>query len=120
MLGNVNVLPQYNENILLLLSAVYYRNYALLRSCVVVAGQVSSISILALCLNISSRYQKQELRNTVQLGTLDKCQGWHQEQWWIYVYGHHQYSIYSSASIDQTSSMSIVHTNPCLQCPLSI
>jgi len=41
MLGNVNVLPQYNENILALLSAVYYRNYALLRSCVAVAGQVS-------------------------------------------------------------------------------
>jgi len=38
MLGSVNVLPQYNKNILLLLSAVYYRNYALLRSCVVVAG----------------------------------------------------------------------------------
>jgi len=41
MLGNVNVLPQYNKNILLLLSAVYYRNYALLWSCVVVAGEVS-------------------------------------------------------------------------------
>jgi len=42
MLGNVNVLPQYNKNILLLLSAVYYRNYSLPWSCVVVAGgQVS-------------------------------------------------------------------------------
>ena len=42
MLGNVNVLPQYNKNILLLLSAVYYRNYSFPWSCVVVAGgQVS-------------------------------------------------------------------------------
>jgi len=40
MLGNVNVLPQYNKNMLLLLSAVYYRNYSLLWSCVVVAGVV--------------------------------------------------------------------------------
>jgi len=38
MLGNVNVLLQYNKNILLLLSAVYYRNYSLPWSCVVVAG----------------------------------------------------------------------------------
>ena len=38
MLGNVNVLPQYNKNILLLLSAVYYRNYTLLRGGVVVAA----------------------------------------------------------------------------------
>jgi len=41
MLGNVNVLPQYNENILVLLSAVYYRNYSLPWSCVVVAGAVA-------------------------------------------------------------------------------
>jgi len=38
MLGNVNVLPQYNKNILLLLSAVDYRNYSLPWSCVVVVG----------------------------------------------------------------------------------
>jgi len=38
MLGNVNVLPQYNKNILLLLSAVDYHNYSLPKSCVVVAG----------------------------------------------------------------------------------
>jgi len=76
MLGNVNVLPQYSKNILLLLSAVYYCNYALLRSCVVVAavgvvGQVSCISILAQCLNISNCCQEQKLWNTVQLGTLE-------------------------------------------------
>jgi len=36
MLGNVNVLPQYNKNILLLLSAVDYHHYSLPWSCVVV------------------------------------------------------------------------------------
>jgi len=38
ILGNVDVLLQYNKNILLLLSAVDYRNYSLPKSCVVVVG----------------------------------------------------------------------------------
>ena len=42
MLGNVNALPQYNKNILLLLSAVDYHNYLLPWNCVVVVvDQVS-------------------------------------------------------------------------------
>ena len=40
MLGSVNVLLQYNKNILLLLSAVDYCNYSLPKSCVVVVGVV--------------------------------------------------------------------------------
>ena len=38
MLGSVNVLLQYNKNILLLLSAVDYRNHLLPKSWVVVEG----------------------------------------------------------------------------------
>jgi len=41
MLGSVNVLLQYNKNILLLLSAVDYHNYSLPKSCVVVVGVVA-------------------------------------------------------------------------------
>ena len=36
------------------------------------------------------------------------------------MYGHHQYSIYSSTSIDQISSMSIVHINYCRYQPFPI
>ena len=41
-LGNVNVLLQYNKNILLLLSAVDYRNYSLPKSCVVVVKKFTA------------------------------------------------------------------------------
>jgi len=52
------VLHQYNKNMLLLLGAVYYREQRFAeQGCVVVAGQVSSISILAQCLTSASLEQ---------------------------------------------------------------
>jgi len=52
------VLHQYNKNMLLLLGAVYYREQRFAeQGCVVVACQVSSISILAQCLTSASLEQ---------------------------------------------------------------
>ena len=81
-------------------------------------------SILVQCWNDINYCQELELRTTVQIGILDKCQGGHLEQQWIYAYRYHQYSTYSSMSIDHNifdvhcpyqamSSMSIVHINYC-------
>ena len=72
----------------------------------------SRSSILVQYWNNNSYCQEQEFWNTVQIGTLDQCQGRYLEQQWIYAYRYHQHSTYSSMSIDQTSSMSIVHTKP--------
>ena len=55
MLGNVNVLLQYNKNILLLLSAVDYRNYSLPKSCVVVVDQVSQFNIGTIAITVRNR-----------------------------------------------------------------
>ena len=57
-------------------------------------------SILVQYWNSSNYCQEQELRTTVQSGTLDQCQGGYLEQQWIYAYMYHQYSTYSSMSID--------------------
>ena len=63
------MLHQYNKIMLLLHGAVYYREqrFAEQGRVVVAAGQVSSISILAQCLNISESgtVSDQELRNSV-------------------------------------------------------
>ena len=94
-------LRQCNKNMLRLHGAVYYREHALRQSCVVVAGQVSSISILAQCLTsanleqfLISGIQEQYL---VSGTVVDMCP--------FLVHGHHQNSVYSS--------MSIVHINHC-------
>ena len=58
-------------------------------------------SILVQRLNNNNYCPEQELRTTVQSGTLDKCQGRLLEQQWIYAYKYYQRSTYSSMSIDQ-------------------
>ena len=113
MLGSVNVLLQYNKK--------YFTTAQCSRlSQLLIAEELSSSrrysssrpSILVQYWNNSNYCQEQELRTTVQSGTLDKCQGRYLEQQWIYAYRYHQCSHILQCPLTKTSSMSIVHTKP--------
>ena len=101
MLGSVNVLLQYNKNILTTASCSRLSQLLIAVELCRSRRYSSRPSILVQCLNNNNYCQEQELRTTVQSGILDKCQGRYLEQQWIYAYRYHQYSTYSSMSIDQ-------------------
>jgi len=126
MLGSVNVLPQYNKNILLLLSAVYYRNYALLWSCVVVAGQVSWPNVWISSITVRNRnfgtLFNQELWISLKVGIRNSsgytCMGIINIQYIL----QRPLTKYLRCPlfIPTISSMSIVHINHCWHQPFPI
>ena len=126
MLGSVNVLPQYNKNILLLLSAVYYRNYALLWSCVVVAGQVSWPNVWISAITVRNRnfgtLFNQELWISLKVGIRNSsgytCMGIINIQYIL----RRPLTKYLRCPlfIPTISSMSIVHINHCWHQPFPI
>ena len=113
MLGNVNVLLQYNKNILLLLSAVDYRNYSLPWNCVVVVEGIAAVDQVSQY-NAWTSTVTDRNRNS---GTL-----FYQELWISVKVGIWNNSGYTRIGIinnshilqcplTKTSSMSIVHIN---------